>query len=63
MTKDFTLKYIKAKTALERTESAIHTKWIGDSDRINQDRAFIKRAKKSDKRRKIEKKSRKRNRK
>ena len=62
MTKDFEIKYIKTKTALERIESAIHTKFVGDSARINQAKQFIKKAKKSDKKRKIEKASRKRNR-
>jgi hypothetical protein len=52
----------KRPTAVERTEAAITTQWAGDKGRINQARAFIKRAKKSDARRRMEKATRKRNR-
>lgn len=49
-------------TAVQRTEAAIRDRWQGNNGRINQARAFIKRAKKSDHRRRQEKASRKRNR-
>jgi hypothetical protein len=52
----------KRLSAVQRTEAAIHEKWQGDNGRINQARAFIKRAKKSDAKRKREKAARKRNR-
>ena len=47
--KNFELKILGAKSALERTEEAIKGKWADDEGRKNQARAFIKRAKKSDK--------------
>lgn len=59
----FKLTILPPMTALERTEEAIKTKWAGDNARINQAKQFIKKAQKSDKKRKIEKQSRKKNRK
>lgn len=50
------------ETAVARTLAAIREQWQGNNGRINQARAFIKRAKKSDRRRRQEKASRKRNR-
>lgn len=46
-------------TAVDRTADAILTHWRGDNGRINQGVAFIKRALKSDERRKREKAARK----
>lgn len=67
MAKDFEVRVLDAQprrrpTAIERTRSAIAEKWAGDNGRINQAHAFIKRAKKSDARRRIEKATRKKNR-
>jgi hypothetical protein len=50
------------RRAVERSEAAIRTQWAEQPGRINQAMAFIKRAKKSDAKRKAEKASRKRNR-
>jgi hypothetical protein len=68
VTNELDVRYIdtepaKRPTAVQRTEAAIREQWQGDNGRINQARAFIKRAKKSDAKRKREKASRKRNRK
>jgi hypothetical protein len=52
----------KRETAVARTQAAIAGKWAGDNGRINQARAFLGRAKKSDARRRQEKASRKANR-
>jgi hypothetical protein len=49
-------------TAVERTLAAMNGRWAGDNGRLNQARAFIKRAKRSDAKRRAEKASRKRNR-
>ena len=50
------------ESAVARTERAIREQWSGNRGRINQAHAFIKRAKKSDARRRREKASRKANR-
>lgn len=47
------------RTAVERTQAAIAGHWQGNNGRINQARAFLKRAKKSDARRRMEKATRK----
>jgi hypothetical protein len=52
----------KPLTPVQRTELAMRTTWAHMPGRVNQGRAFLKRAKKSDARRKVEKASRKRNR-
>jgi hypothetical protein len=67
MAKDFEIRYLdeakpRPSTAVERTLAAIHNTWEGNNGRINQARAFVKRAKKSDARRRIEKATRKKNR-
>jgi hypothetical protein len=53
---------VKPLTAVQRTEQAIREQWQDQPGRINQARAFIKRAKKSDARRRQEKATRKKNR-
>lgn len=50
-------------TAVERTRQAMRDAWENDNGRKNQAARFIKKALKSDKKRKMEKVSRKRNRK
>lgn len=65
MPKDFEITSIeppRPQSAVERTLAAMNTQWRGDNGRLNQARAFIKRAKKSDARRRMEKATRKRNR-
>ncbi len=59
---DLEVTVLPPQTAVERTLAAVHGKWAGNAGRINQARAFVKRATKSDQRRKLEKQSRKRNR-
>jgi hypothetical protein len=51
-----------AKSAMQRTLEAIGSTWKGDPGRQAQGLRFVKKAKKSDRKRKAEKASRKRNR-
>lgn len=53
---------LRPETAVERTERAMKERWAHDEGRKNQARAFINRARKSDHKRRVEKQSRKRNR-
>lgn len=67
MSRDFEIKVLTNEnqvplSAVERTKAAIREKWSGDKGRQNQAHAFIKRAKKSDARRRMEKATRKKNR-
>ena len=60
---EFSIREIsKRKSAVERTLDAIEGRWSNNNKRISQGIRFVKKAIKSDKRRKQEKASRKRNR-
>lgn len=52
----------RLRTGVATTEAAMAGRFAGDNGRLNQARAFLKRAKKSDVRRKMEKRTRKANR-
>lgn len=60
--KDFEMEVLpRLQTGVATTRAAMKG-WIGNHGRVNQARAFLKRAAKSDQRRKLEKASRKKNR-